>query len=176
MVKPLAHHDAGNGLKQHVQNLNVVRGNRRVVAACAPGLSGPGRSGTALAARRILTGPALQHILCWAASIGHPARSPLIRQSTRRFDVAQPATTHRLPLNEGAMFSVWKLKRLIRVAEILCPIWKSLVVAGSAYGDAGDQGEDGHRPYGYRPGWQVQKCGYRDSGQVGQRADRVACP
>ena len=64
---------------------------------------------TALAARRIFTGPALQHILCWAASIGHPARSPLIRQPTRRFDVAQPATTHRLPSNEGATISVRKL-------------------------------------------------------------------
>ena len=80
---------------------------------------------TALAARRILTGPALQYILYWAASIGHPrqllpawlyllrpcsrARSPLIRQATRRFDVAQTATTHRFPSNESAMFSVCKL-------------------------------------------------------------------
>ena len=82
-------------------------------------------SGTALAARRILTGPALQHILCWAASIGHPrqllpawlyllhpcsrARSPLIRQPTRRFNVAQTATTHQVPSNDGATFSVCKL-------------------------------------------------------------------
>jgi len=98
-------------------------------------------SGTALAARQILTGPALQYILgncsrhcstscipavvCWAASIGHPrqllpawlyllhpcsrARSPLIRQATRRFDVAQTATTHRLPSNEGAILSACKL-------------------------------------------------------------------
>jgi hypothetical protein len=102
---------------------NAGRGNRWVVAACAPGLSGP--YGTALAARRILTGPASQYILYWTASIGHPrqslpawlyllhpcsrARSPLIRQPTRRFDVAQPATIHRLPSNEGAIFSVWKL-------------------------------------------------------------------
>ena len=66
-------------------------------------------SGTALAARWILTGPALQHILCWAASIGHPARSPLIRRATRRFDVAQTATTHQVPSNDGATFSVCKL-------------------------------------------------------------------
>jgi len=98
-------------------------------------------SGTTLAARRILTGPALQHILgncsrhdstscipavvCWAASIGHPrqllparlyllhpcsrARSPLIRQTTRRFDVAQTATTHQVPSNEVPSFQSEKL-------------------------------------------------------------------
>jgi len=81
-------------------------------------------SGTTLAARRILTGPALQYILYWAASIGHPrqllpallyllhpcsrARSPLIRQTTRRFDVTQTATTYQLPSNEGATFESWK--------------------------------------------------------------------
>ena len=78
-----------------------------MVAACAPGLSGP--YGTTLAARRILTGPALQYILYWAASIGHPARSPLIRRATRRFDVAQTATTHRLPSNEVPFFQPEKL-------------------------------------------------------------------
>ena len=66
-------------------------------------------SGTALAASWILTGPALEHILCWAASIGHPARSPLIRLPTRRFDVAQTATTHRLPSNEVPCFQLEKL-------------------------------------------------------------------
>jgi hypothetical protein len=44
-------------------------------------------SGTTLAASRILTGPASQYILYWSASIGHPARSPLIRPATRRFKV-----------------------------------------------------------------------------------------
>ena len=50
--------------------------------------SGPGlRSGTTLAAGRVLTGPASQNILFWAASIGHPARSSLTRPATRRFKV-----------------------------------------------------------------------------------------
>ena len=106
-----------------VEHSDVGRGTRWVVAAWAPGLSGP--YGTALATRRILTGPGLQNILFWAASIGHPrqllpawlyllhpcsrARSPLIRQTTRRFDVAQTATTHRLPSNEVPCFQPEKL-------------------------------------------------------------------
>ncbi|MGB5486010.1 MAG: hypothetical protein WBN06_01325, partial [Lysobacterales bacterium] len=51
---------------------------------------------------------ALQNILFWAASIGHPARSPLTRPATRRFKVR---TGHeRLPcLNQGARLSAEKL-------------------------------------------------------------------
>jgi hypothetical protein len=56
--------------------------------------SGPGSgSGTTLAASRILTGPASQYILYWAASIGRPARSPLIRLATRRLKV-RPGSNH----------------------------------------------------------------------------------
>ena len=64
--------------------------------------SGPGsRSGTALAASRILTGPASQYILYWAASIGLPARSPLIRLATRRFKV-RPGSIRLPGPNRGA--------------------------------------------------------------------------
>ena len=50
-------------------------------------LNGP--FGTSLAARRILTGPTIQYIVYWMVSIGHPARSPLIRLTTRRFEIAE---------------------------------------------------------------------------------------
>ena len=50
-------------------------------------LNGP--CGTSLAARRILTGPTIQYIVYWMVSIGHPARSPLIRLTTRRFEIAK---------------------------------------------------------------------------------------
>jgi len=53
-------------------------------------------SGTALAARRILTGPASQYILYWTASIGLPARSPLIRPPAQRFKITEGLATGRL--------------------------------------------------------------------------------
>jgi len=106
---------------------------------------------TPLAASRILTGPALQYILYWAASIGHPrqllparlyllhpcsrARSPLIRQPTRHFDVAQAATTHRIPSNEVPCFQPEKLKSS---GGVLCPFIRR--ERGSARGDF--QGEN----------------------------------
>ena len=81
------------------------RGNADPAGACWPGsLAQRSRTAsvTALAASWILTGPASQNILFWTASIGHPrqllpawpyllhpcsrARSPLIHQSTRRFE------------------------------------------------------------------------------------------
>ena len=58
-------------------------------------LSGP--CGTALADRRILTGPALPYILYGAASIGPPARSSLIRLSALRFEITEGLTTGRVP-------------------------------------------------------------------------------
>ena len=96
--------------------------------------SGPGSgSGTALAAGRILTGPASQYILgnCsrhgstshipvvvyWSASIGLPARSPLIRPSTRRFKV-RPASNHLPGLNRCARLSA---EELSRPGDIYCP-------------------------------------------------------
>ena len=71
--------------------------------------SGPGsRSGTALAAGRVFTGPASQNILFWTASIRHPARSPLTRPATRRFKVR--TGRNRPPcLNQGACLSAEKL-------------------------------------------------------------------
>src|SRR5210317_2599221 len=71
--------------------------------------SGPGsRSGTSLAAGRVLTGPASQYILYWAASIGRPARSSLTRPATRRL---KARTDHKRPpcLNQGARLSAEKL-------------------------------------------------------------------
>src|SRR5210317_1168962 len=71
--------------------------------------SGPrSRSGTTLAAGRVLTGPASQYILYWAASIGLPARSSLTRPATQRLKVR----TGRKPLpclNQGARLSAEKL-------------------------------------------------------------------
>ena len=58
-------------------------------------------SGTTLAASRILTGPASQNIMFWSASIGLPARLPLIRPATQRFKV-RTDSNHLPGLNHGA--------------------------------------------------------------------------
>ncbi len=57
-----------------------------------------------------VTGPASQYILYWSASIGLPARSPLIRPATRRFKV-RPASNHLPGLNQCARLSAEKLSR-----------------------------------------------------------------
>jgi len=57
-----------------------------------------------------LDGSASQNILFWSASIGHPARSPLIRPATRRFHV-RPGSKHLPGLNQCAHLSDTKLSR-----------------------------------------------------------------
>ena len=65
----------------------MSRGDTVDGAAFGSWLNGP--CGTPLAASRILTGPTIQYIVYWMVSIGHPARSPLIRLTTRRFEIAE---------------------------------------------------------------------------------------
>ena len=62
-------------------------------------------STTTLAAHRILTGPASQNILFWAASIGPPARSPRIRLAARRCEIAKGLAIDRV-LHVVPAFSV----------------------------------------------------------------------
>ena len=83
--------------------------------------SGPGSgSGTTLAAGRILAGPASQYILHWSASIGLPARSPLIRPATRRFNVRPDSDPSPGP-NRCANFSRWQLSR---PDDTQCPFFR----------------------------------------------------
>ena len=94
----------------------LLRGDPAGAPAFGSWLNGP--CGTALTSSRILTGPALRYILYRAASIGHPARSPLIRLAVRRFEIAKCGATGCVPCAVARFQHVRSMKWMVGVDHL----------------------------------------------------------